>query len=422
MVTSQAIRVVHLVDNLGIGGTELHVLRLSRALRTRGIAVRIVLIGESGPLAAEYSGSGIEVTASRVPSLRSLGLPAALGRVRREVLRGGTTVVHTHDVYSNVVAALLKRPGVGRPLFIASVRWGRPSGLKWNILGRLSNWRADLITANGEGTGRIAIETGADPAKVRVIPNFLEAECFEAGRRRGELRCSALARLAPALADRVGPATSVLGYVGRLDSLKRVEWLVDAVATLRAEGRDVALVLVGDGPERAELEARVARARLGDVVAFAGVQPRLPLPHVAFDVLLLASKNEGTPNALVEGMACGLPIVATHVGGVPGIITHQRTGVLVNSHVQADFTAAIRVVLDAADGGASLGAAASLEARGRWHEDTVLPQLVALYASANPTRCASLFAGDEPQASCDSVVDANSHAVRAASRGAATRG
>jgi glycosyltransferase involved in cell wall biosynthesis len=106
--------------------------------------------------------------------------------------------------------------------------------------------------------------------------------------------------------------------------------LVDAVAQLQT--RDVRVVIVGDGPDETALVARAQSARVSDRVVFAGSRPHdeVPLWIAAGDVAVLSSRKEGYPNAVVEYLACGRPVVATRVGGVPEILTSRDLGTMVD--------------------------------------------------------------------------------------------
>ncbi len=369
----RSMRIVHLIDSLEVGGTELHVLKLTRALQRRGVPVRVVCIGPTGPLQAEYDGSGVELRFSRVTSFKSLGLLNRLKAIRQAVEDDGTTIVHAHDIYSNVVGGMLARRR-NRWRFIASQRWDRPERMVWRLATRAAFARADSITANGPGTADIAAKlAGRRSDRVVSVENFLEAECFDPpGDRLALLRT---------FAPSVGAEPLVLGYVGRLDALKRVDWLIRALDALRDRELHLVLVVVGDGAERVALETLVRSLGLENRVFFAGARPRLPLPHSVFDIALLASSTEGTPNTLVEAMACGAAVVATAVGGVPSIVEDGHTGVLVSSNDEAAFVRAIAGLVADPVRRHSLAEAAVLRARARWSEATVLPELMSVYSS-----------------------------------------
>jgi glycosyltransferase involved in cell wall biosynthesis len=170
---------------------------------------------------------------------------------------------------------------------------------------------ADRLLVVSADLGRLAAEQyGADPSRVRVIPNGCDAATFH-------LRDRAEARAALGIAS----DAELIVYVGRLVPEKGLRELLDAMATLAQTHPRATLALVGEGPMRATLEAAASGA-LNGRVRLVGVQP----PDVvatwmaASDLVTLPSYSEGHPNVLVEALACGRPVVATPVGGIPEVV------------------------------------------------------------------------------------------------------
>ena len=120
-------------------------------------------------------------------------------------------------------------------------------------------------------------------------------------------------------------------FVGRLDAVKGVLVLFDAVAALIVGGAALRLTLVGDGPQRAELEAKAARLGISESVHFAGYRSQAEVrDHLAAaDVFVLPSFAEGVPVSLMEAMAAQLPVVATNVGGVTELVHDGVNGLVV---------------------------------------------------------------------------------------------
>jgi len=127
-----------------------------------------------------------------------------------------------------------------------------------------------------------------------------------------------------------GSAPVVLG-VARMVPLKNVGLLADAFARVAARVPEARLVLAGDGPERAAIERKVGAARCADRVVFAGAIAHDDLPrwYRAADVFALSSTFDNSPNVVLEAMACGVPVVATDVGGVSQYMKNVRNGTLV---------------------------------------------------------------------------------------------
>lgn len=120
-------------------------------------------------------------------------------------------------------------------------------------------------------------------------------------------------------------------FVGRLDAVKGVRLLLQAVAGLRADWPDLTLTLIGDGPERAALEAQAATPALSGAVRFAGLQgaDAVAAALAEHDMLVLPSFAEGVPMVLMEALASRLPVVATQVGGVAELVRDGERGLLV---------------------------------------------------------------------------------------------
>jgi glycosyltransferase involved in cell wall biosynthesis len=120
----------------------------------------------------------------------------------------------------------------------------------------------------------------------------------------------------------------MIGAVGRLSHEKGFDILLDAVALLLSEGRDVGLAIAGDGPAGEALQQRAAALGLADRVRWLGFQQDLVPLYEAMDVYALSSRREGLPNVLLEAMSLEAPVVATRVAGVPRLIDDGVNGLL----------------------------------------------------------------------------------------------
>jgi glycosyltransferase involved in cell wall biosynthesis len=121
----------------------------------------------------------------------------------------------------------------------------------------------------------------------------------------------------------------VVGYVGRLVPIKDLETLIAGFETFAEREPRARLLLVGDGDLRVALESRVRSLGLKGVGRFVGWRQDLTRVYGAMDVVVLTSRNEGTPVSVIEALAAGVPVVATAVGGVPDVIRHEETGILI---------------------------------------------------------------------------------------------
>jgi len=187
--------------------------------------------------------------------------------------------------------------------------------------------RADRVVAvSGALRARLAA-LGVAAERVTVIPNGVDGTKF-----RPMSRAEARAKLG---LDG-GP---YLLAVGHLVALKGFDLVIESLARLRAGGNcpDLRLLVVGEGGERAPLEALARRLGVGGAVRFAGPlsHPELRTWYNAADVFCLASSREGWPNVVLEALACGTPVVATRVGGIPEIVTSDSVGLLAERSPEA---------------------------------------------------------------------------------------
>jgi glycosyltransferase involved in cell wall biosynthesis len=170
----------------------------------------------------------------------------------------------------------------------------------------------------------------------------------------------------------------IVGIVGRLVPIKAHHTFFQAASLIAQEEPNALFVVAGDGELRGELE-RAGRAALGERIRFLGWVSDLPLLYAALDVAVLSSENEGTPVALIEAGAAGLPTVATSVGGVPDVIQDGTTGLLVPAKDQAALAGATVKLLTTPELRRSIGLAARERVRDRYAAEVLVKNLAALY-------------------------------------------
>ena len=205
-----------------------------------------------------------------------------------------------------------------------------------------------------------------------MVANFADEQAFEPTSARAitELRAE-LGIPAGALA---------IGIVARLVEVKDHASLLTAIATLRTRHPSVRLVLIGDGPCQEPLRAQATRLGIADAVTFAGERVgHTNNIHQLFDVSVLCSLSEGFPNALVEAMAAGVPVVATAVGGNVDAVVDGVTGFLVPSRSPAQLASALAQLAEDRALRQRMGAAGRERARREFSEERVLASLESLY-------------------------------------------
>jgi glycosyltransferase involved in cell wall biosynthesis len=170
-------------------------------------------------------------------------------------------------------------------------------------------------------------------------------------------------------------------FAGRLVPIKDVATLLDAFARLRAATPGARLVIAGDGELRAELTARARSLGLEGAVHWLGWRRDLVRLYAAADAVVLSSRNEGTPLALIEGMAAGRPVVATAVGGVPDVVRDEVTGYLAAPGDAGALAAGLARLAGDAARRQAMGEAARADVRARYSAERLADDLDRLYRS-----------------------------------------
>ena len=266
--------------------------------------------------------------------------------------RGKVDVVLGSWAYPDGFAAILLARALGVPVVV------KLHGSDINVIAqlpgprRLMRWllpRANRVVAVSRALAAEIAGLGVPAERIALVMNGVDGELF-----RPRDRAAARAELGL-------PAGPLLVYVGNLKASKGVLDLIAAFEAARHPS--LRLAMVGGGDERAAIDA--AAARLGDRLIAAGPRPLAEVPTwmAACDALVLPSWAEGTPNVVLEALACGRRVVATAVGGIPDLITGPALGELVPPRDPAALAAAL---VRAADSSYDPAAVARLGARGGW--------------------------------------------------------
>lgn len=329
-------KVVHVVETLAVGGLERVVISLAAWQHARGDACAIVCLFHEGALASEARARGIEVVAvGKAPGLDL----RALGALRSTLRRLAPDVLHTHNAVAHYYAAVAAAGiGVARKI---NTRHG---------MGRTARRRLDqLYRAALHGTdAAVAVCAAARDRFVAagIVPASMAAVVANGAELDGITPRNVHAREALVAALGLAPTSLLLGTVGRLSPVKDHATLLRAVQRLGRRDPPLALVVVGDGEERASIEALVVALGLQASVRLLGMRNDVGQLLAAFDCFVLSSTTEGYSLALVEAAAAGLPIVATQVGGNADIVADGVSGLLVPPRDEAALGAAIARLAD----------------------------------------------------------------------------
>jgi glycosyltransferase involved in cell wall biosynthesis len=330
------LKVLALIDHLALGGAEMLLGQFAAAAPAAGIRLSVACLGEvdGNPAARSLRAVGIEPVVLNTPA--RLGLRALVG-VRRHIADVGPDIVHTHLGSAGLLGSLAARslhvPAIAS---IHAMAWSSDMRARVRLkLGAAArrHCAARVITVSEAARQAYLAEGWDSPDRVVAIHNgidvVLEGGAGPAVRRELHLDSDAL----------------VLGMFSALRPEKGHDVAIGAVELLRTRFPKLQMVIVGDGPIRGDL-SRLAQP-LGDAIVMTGARFDVMRLLDATDLCLQPSRADAFPTTLLEAMAASVPVVATDVGGIPEIVVHNRTGVLVDAPPTAKQVAgAIGSLLD----------------------------------------------------------------------------
>ncbi|MGC9999667.1 MAG: glycosyltransferase family 4 protein [Bryobacteraceae bacterium] len=346
-------KILHLTLSLGPGGRRTAIFSLIDGLRELGVESDICCLDQVGCAPAELPHVQERVL---VLGRRSLFDRAALGQLRAFCLEQNVDVIHTHDAASQFTAALVRFALPHMPLLMT---FHRSRDLESaTFVDRLRNafagsQSAAIITPSKARRTHFLAQNLVPAHKVVRIPLGTDLLQFQPD---PEVRAAVRQELG------FGPEVTLLGTIGNFVPAKGVEVAIQAFQALagRPIPHPVALVVVGDGPGRPEIEALASPVRDSPgVVRLAGFRLDINRCMAAIDVLLHTPRIEAFGLVVIEAMATGLPVVATRVGGVPELVREGSTGLLAESEQPESIADALqRLLIDR-------GLRASMGAEGR---------------------------------------------------------
>jgi glycosyltransferase involved in cell wall biosynthesis len=311
-------KVLHLISSGGMYGAEAVILSLSHTLAQMGEPCSLGVFQTSPETVPELHQIATQqgLDSHLVPCRGQLdrGMPA---RIRELVGRTGAELVHAHGYKADVYAWWALRSG-GVPLVSTCHNW-IDNDLALSLYGRLDRrvlrgYRR--IAAVSPAVRQRLIDSGVPEGKVEIVGNGVDLQAFD----------GIPPALVSSLAADGGP---IVGLIGRLSVEKGIDLLVRAAAIVLRSFPSAHFVVVGDGPERAQLQSLIDEQQISRQFTLIGRRNDMAAIYASLTILVSASRIEGLPIALLEGMASRLPIVATSVGAVPKIVRDGITGLLV---------------------------------------------------------------------------------------------
>jgi glycosyltransferase involved in cell wall biosynthesis len=389
----QARKVIHVITRLDCGGSAQNTM-LTVLGHDRALFEPLVVAGHPGRWDAQGGQAATEENCRRLEkaAIRGMLLPSltrevhpikdmqALWQLIRLFRRERPALVHTHTSKAGVlgrVAAWLARVPVIVHTPHGHVFYGHFGPFRsWLFLQieRVLSAFTDRMIALTESERQDHLDRKVGTTdRFAVVPSGIDREKFVEARVQGKQQ-----------PDWFGcpPDALVIGSVGWLTDVKGHQYLIEAAAKLKPDYPSLQLVIVGSGDRHDALLRQAESAGLRDAVHLLGHRDDIKACLAGMDLFVLPSLNEGMGRALIEAMAAGLPVIASRVGGIPAVISHEHTGLLVSPGDAGALAGALRRFLDRPEWAKQLGAAASRSVDSRYGSVSMVHAIESIFAEA----------------------------------------
>jgi glycosyltransferase involved in cell wall biosynthesis len=365
--------ILQIISSAGMYGAESVILALSRALNARGHRTVLgVFDNLSNPNREFYERATRDGIDSRLIVCKGQIDRGAIARIRKLALETEADIVHSHGYKADIYAYCALR-NCRPPLVSTCHNWIDEDfrAFLYGIGDRQVLRLFGGVVAVSDDVKRRLLQAGVLQERIRVIRNGLDLSPFATG--------------TPVRGERDGV---VIGLVGRLSREKGVDILIHAASKVLVTFPNTAFVIVGDGPDRKGLQKLVDELGIGSRVSLVGRRDDMPSVYRSFDIMVSSSRAEGLPIALLEGMANGLPVIATAVGEVPVLIQNGQTGLLLPPENPLALASAIVELLADGEYRTRLGCAARRLVEGKYSSERMADEYLCAYGAA-------VFAGNQ---------------------------
>lgn len=366
---------------VAMGGVERHVLALIDHFRSsHHITVFCDAAEAAHPFRAELSARGLEPRLIRLAGKDWRGVARPLAKNVAEIFRAlgalapaRLDVLHLHAgrlglAYAPIAAACAA--GIPRRVLTVHNTLLQRSRVQRFFEDRALRRLSRIVAISDEVRDDLTRKKTAAREKIIVIPNGVDAAEFQ-----GSERDRRDARAALGLPE----GSAVVGMVGRLYEYKGADLLIRSAALIRARAPQLRVALIGAGPEEASLKELAAELKVSDIVSFAGYRSDARRLMHAFDVLVIPSRQDAQPFSLLEGMACGKPVVGANIGDIPGMLVDGVTGLLFPAGDLTALAAALAKLLGDPQKRTEMGCAGRRRVESHFSQAAMLERTEALY-------------------------------------------
>ncbi|MFW5888114.1 MAG: glycosyltransferase [Patescibacteria group bacterium] len=334
-MNSQKIKIMYVLTGLHTGGAEVLLRDLLRKIdreKFEPVVVSIVPIGQIG--------KEIEQAGDRVISLkinRKWNFLLMFGRFLKLIKKEKPQIIHAHLFHAIFLSRLAKLFNK-KTKIISTIHNENIGGRSREFLLRMTDRLSDITNTISQRVSEIMVDKKVvKKDKVRTVYNGIDLEKFYPDPEKGKK-----------IKERLDIENNypVLISVGRLAEAKGFGYLLESVKELKKEYNDIVLIILGEGEKRQELESKIKDLNLENNIFLSGNKSNVVDYLNSADIFVSSSLWEGLPTAILEAMACGLPVVATNVGGTAEIVEDGRQGLLMDSQSPEQITEKVTYLLN----------------------------------------------------------------------------
>ncbi len=354
------------------GGVERNLLSLATGLDTSRFRPIVVTIANDGELARMAKAKGI--ASEFIPMKNRFSVMPASRALIDIARRWNAGIIHTFGLRSNLLAALARKHLDGK--WIVRLPNINRRDYKNPIQGQIFHWlnnslirRADALQVISPQLEEYIKNRPHPPQRVFLIPNGVDLSIYKKQGTGERFRQS----------YGIAPDAPIIGGVGRLDHVKGYDILLEAFRRVAQIRPDARLVIVGDGPLRLPLQKQAESSGFPLPVVFCGYVTDIASCLEAFTLFICSSRSEGVPNAMLEALAMGIPVVSTRVGGIESILNAGVNGILIPCNDREALASAIMELITDEEKALRYGAAAQKRIASNFSLETMLERVQTMY-------------------------------------------
>lgn len=364
-------RVLHLITGSFIAGAENVILTVAEGMKGSQFESEICTLTPTGDLHKKANQIAIKSYALGYKNI--LSLPKIIIKLMLLLYKNKYDIINTHLPQASVIGIIISRLR-GIPYIIETRHY---SDYMYKYSNRINQWldkktvnMADhVIVVSHAGKVVLMNREGVKEEKISVIYNGINISKFSSNHRiqiRKQLGID---------------NKMVLTFTASYHPRKGHKYLLESVGMLKKKYPDVIILLIGDGILKANLEALTKQLHLEDNVRFLGYRTDIPELLNATDIYVHSSVEEGFGIAIIEAMAAGLPVIATNVGGIPEIITHNKNGILVPPEDPQALSSAMSDLIDHPDKRKTLAESGRRHVGANFTDETMVNKYREVYRS-----------------------------------------